>query len=313
MPSFDMQTGLHPCGKYAGRKTSEGAAQVHPYLLMRLRDRPGQRSLADFTQQPASGAAPAGSASQASRPVINLDLGGSVQGLPGTPRQTGHTHAQFAPGSLQHLACMARQLSSARKEPEQEAGTGADRLSALGLASADAGSRSPLGDAAQEAQQRVDPDSDTAAESAGTMAERTGEAAVQGLSAVGPEVGLEEPRVCRVAAGTEHPQRSEGRCPEPAGAARQQAQAEQQAALPSLAPAPGEHAASREGAGAAAPQLQQVPEPNLAGFAVPTVDTSLRAAQAIAAAARARCDVLRGPPRSSREDPNFQVSALLPD
>ena len=40
----------------------------------------------------------------------------------------------------------------------------------------------------------------------------------------------------------------------------------------------------------------------------PPVDTSLRAALAIAAAARAaRCDVLRGPPRSSREDPNFQA------
>lgn len=40
--------------------------------------------------------------------------------------------------------------------------------------------------------------------------------------------------------------------------------------------------------------------------AAPPVDTSLRAAQLIASAARQRCDVLKGPPRSSKEDPAFQ-------
>ena len=37
-------------------------------------------------------------------------------------------------------------------------------------------------------------------------------------------------------------------------------------------------------------------------------DTSLRAAQQIAAQARQRCDMLKGPPRSSREDPDFQAN-----
>lgn len=37
-------------------------------------------------------------------------------------------------------------------------------------------------------------------------------------------------------------------------------------------------------------------------------DTSLRAAQQIAAEARRRCDMLKGPPRSSREDPAFQAN-----
>ncbi|CAL8466850.1 g6386 [Coccomyxa elongata] len=37
-------------------------------------------------------------------------------------------------------------------------------------------------------------------------------------------------------------------------------------------------------------------------------DTSLRAAQQIAAQARQKCDMLKGPPRSSREDPDFQAN-----
>lgn len=37
-------------------------------------------------------------------------------------------------------------------------------------------------------------------------------------------------------------------------------------------------------------------------------DTSLQAAQQIAAQARQRCDMLKGPPRSSREDPAFQAN-----
>ena len=105
--------------------------QLHSYLLEALRDRPGQRSLAEFTHtmQPSLARPASGSAASAphGKPVINLDLGGGLPGLPGAPRaaagqQAGQPHAQFMPGSLQHLARMARQYGSAaaRDRPEQQ-------------------------------------------------------------------------------------------------------------------------------------------------------------------------------------------------
>ena len=257
--------------------------QLEEYVLWRLRDVPGQRTLSSFRQQPGI------NAHTAERPMhISAALPPSPYGkFPSSAAQPLNAHTEHAEPNQTALLSQrpetaARQASDAPTDTGQQSDAFQPR-SAKGLDFGDAGTAAARAALMPEAD--LDPLSHSHDMSVLPRAADTRQVHHNQLDHSHNIGALAAADGGGMASDTHHAKHVQD---------KQQAQQSQRA--PQAQPSVLLHAQAVSSLGATA-----------AAAAAPAAD-DYRVAHGRAAAARAACDMLRGPPKSSRDDPHFMDS-----
>lgn len=259
--------------------------QLEEYVLWRLRDVPGQRTLSAFRQQP-------GSTTQAAeRPLhISAALPPSPYGkFPTSAAEQSHTPAQ----NPDHATLLPPHEQSAESDAAHE--SHAQPSPRLGACQTQSAKALDFGDAhtacarVNMPEAELDPLSHTHDTSVLPYA--------AGMGQINHDKASQNHSVSASAVAT-----STGMVEEDWH--REGAQQAQQVQQGQRAQQHGQHAQQAQH-GQQAQQAQHATAQAVSSSAAPAASDDYRVAHERAAAARAACDVLRGPPKSSRDDPHF--------